>query len=101
MGSGFRFFPCHGHTPGHTGLLVSSGGRRALMTGDAIHHPVQFAHPEWGSLGEVDPAAALQSRHRIIETCTDQDILLLTGHFPAPTAGHLVSHKGSARFRFA
>ncbi|HEX4077532.1 MAG TPA: MBL fold metallo-hydrolase [Rhizomicrobium sp.] len=97
---GFRLFPLNGHTPGHTGLLVTDGGRRALLTGDAIHHPVQFARPEWGSIGEVDAAAALISRRHIIEFCADTDTLLLTGHFPDPTAGHVYSHGNGARFRF-
>lgn len=101
LGRDFRFFPLNGHTPGHTGLMVTSGDRRALLTGDAIHHPVQFVHPEWGSIGEVEPPLAYASRRRIIETCADQDVLLLTGHFPAPTAGHVISHGASARFHFA
>jgi glyoxylase-like metal-dependent hydrolase (beta-lactamase superfamily II) len=101
LGREFRFFPLNGHTPGHTGLMVTSGDRRALLTGDAIHHPVQFVHPDWGSIGEVDATTALVTRRRIIDTCLDQDVLLLTGHFPAPTAGHVISQGGSARFCFS
>jgi glyoxylase-like metal-dependent hydrolase (beta-lactamase superfamily II) len=101
LGDGFSFFALNGHTPGHFGLLIESGQHRALLTGDAIHHPVQFAFPEWGSIGEVDAATALRSRRRIIEFCADTDTLLLTGHFPEPTAGFVYSHGKGARFRFA
>ncbi|HVZ17154.1 MAG TPA: MBL fold metallo-hydrolase [Terriglobales bacterium] len=100
LGEQFRFFPLRGHTPGHTGLLFSDGNRQALLTGDAIHHAVQFPYPEWSSLGEVQAEAALASRLRIRDYCADADVLLLTGHFPAPTAGRVVSHGSSARFQF-
>ena len=45
-----RLVPTHGHTPGHVSVLIESGGARALITGDATHHPVQWAEPGWKML---------------------------------------------------
>ena len=100
LGEEFRLFPLNGHTEGHTGLFVESGGRRALMTGDAIHSPIQFTFPDWGSAGETDIDEAKRSRRRVIETCTDSDVVLLTGHFPAPIAGRIASRGGTPKFHY-
>ncbi len=43
---------------------------------------------------------AEQTRRHIIETYTDADVLLMTGHFPAPSVGRLVSAGGVPEFRF-
>lgn len=87
-----------GHTPGHIGLHVRSEGAHALLTGDVLHHPVQCAHPEWGSPADVDPARALATRQRLIDTYADSSTLIVPAHF---AAGHLVGHGSAARFRFA
>jgi len=34
--------PTPGHTPGHMSILITSGGERALVLGDAAHSPVQL-----------------------------------------------------------
>ncbi|MDQ3543306.1 MAG: MBL fold metallo-hydrolase [Actinomycetota bacterium] len=48
LGDGLRLAPTPGHTPGHTSLWIHSGGERAVVTGDLIHHPVLCAHPRVG-----------------------------------------------------
>jgi glyoxylase-like metal-dependent hydrolase (beta-lactamase superfamily II) len=101
LGDEFRLYPLVGHTPGHTGLLIESGRHRALLVGDALHSPIQIVHPEWGTAGDRDAKTAEQTRRRLIETCTDSDILVMTGHFPAPSVGRLISAGGGAQFRFA
>jgi glyoxylase-like metal-dependent hydrolase (beta-lactamase superfamily II) len=100
LGDEFHLYPLVGHTPGHTGLFVESGKSRALLIGDALHSPIQILHPEWGTAGDRDPKTAERTRRNLIEKCTDSDILLLTGHFPAPSVGHLVTVGGMPQFRF-
>jgi glyoxylase-like metal-dependent hydrolase (beta-lactamase superfamily II) len=101
LGDEFQLYPLVGHTPGHTGLLVESGSSRALLTADAFHSPIQILHPEWSTAGDGDRKVAERTRRHIIETYTDSDILLMTGHFPAPSVGRLVSVGGVPQFRFA
>ena len=98
-----RRIPSLSTTRSHTGpycLLIESGARRALLTGDALHSPIQILHPEWSTAGDGNPKAAEQARRHIIETCTDREILLMSGHFPAPTVGRLLTVEGKPQFRF-
>ena len=37
--------PTLGHTPGHVSIRIRSQGEEALITGDFLHHPCQFARP--------------------------------------------------------
>ena len=51
--------PFHGHTPGHTGYLVSSGNETVLIWGDIVHvAEVQFARPDAALTFDLDPEAA-------------------------------------------
>ena len=44
--AGIYLEPAYGHTPGNVVVHVEDGGDHAIVCGDAIHHPVQLAHPE-------------------------------------------------------
>ena len=61
LGDGLRLEPSPGHTPGHVSLWIESAGERALVTGDFMHHPVQFAEPDWAEIGDADVEIA--ARH--------------------------------------
>lgn len=94
---GVSLLPTHGHTPGHVSVLVESGGQSAVITGDAIHHPVQLAHPEWGSASDFDPAAAHRSRVDLLERCISTGAVLIGSHFAEPSAGRVVRADGGYR----
>lgn len=96
-----RLLPLPGHCPGHTGLSLSGGGRQAVMTGDAIHHPMQLSRPDWFCSADVNPAESTRTRKRLVEDYADTDTLLLTGHFPGATAGRIVGGGGKPGFAFA
>ncbi len=95
-----RLEPTPGHTPGHVATHLVSGTERALMVGDLIHSPLQLPHPEWSSVWDHDPVMAAATRRRILETLADTDILMLTQHFPAPSAGHVFSACTGFGFRY-
>jgi glyoxylase-like metal-dependent hydrolase (beta-lactamase superfamily II) len=82
--------PTPGHTPGHTSLLVSSGGERCLVLGDAAHHPVQVQEVGWSPFFDVDPAHAAATRRSLIERVEREGLLMAAGHFPAPGFGRVV-----------
>lgn len=92
---GVRLLPTPGHTPGHLAVEVTSGGDKALVTGDCVHHPVQFAHPGIGSCVDIDPALAATTRRRLLASLADTGTLVLGTHFPPPTAGR-VTARGDA-----
>lgn len=93
--------PAPGHSPGHVTIHVSGRDGHAIMSGDIIHHPIILAEPHLINPGDLDPVMARQARQRLLEACADTDTLLLTGHFPAPTAGRVVSRADGFRFQFA
>src|SRR5262249_27489865 len=64
-----------GHTPGHLCVIVSSGGRRAMLLGDAIVCPVQLDEPTWQSMSDVDPALARRVRERLFRELEDGNTL--------------------------
>ncbi|MER5726768.1 MBL fold metallo-hydrolase [Streptomyces sp. NPDC002138] len=84
---GLTLIPTPGHTPGQIAVALDSGGHHAVITGDCVHHPVQLADPAICSCVDIDPAAAVRTRTRLLERIADTDTLLLGSHFPPPTAG--------------
>lgn len=90
---GLTLLPTPGHTPGQIAVALSSGGHRAVITGDCVHHPVQLADPTLCSCVDVDPEAAVRTRIRLLAELAGTQTLLLGSHFPPPTAG-LVRREG-------
>lgn len=84
--SELRLVPTPGHTPGHVSVEISSAGERALISGDALHHPVQVVHPHLTSCVDVDPTAARRTRDRLLSALADDGTVLLGTHVPDPTA---------------
>jgi glyoxylase-like metal-dependent hydrolase (beta-lactamase superfamily II) len=90
-----------GHSPGNVNIFLKSGGRRGCFCGDVLHHAIQCAAPELSNFADFDSAQGKATRAKLIDRCADSDILMLTGHFPDPTAGRIVSRAGGLRFQFA
>jgi glyoxylase-like metal-dependent hydrolase (beta-lactamase superfamily II) len=80
----------HGHTPGHTGYLFSSKGKKLLVWGDVVHNAaVQFPQPKVTIEFDSDPAKALATRLSLFKW-TAKDVLLVAGaHLPFPGIGHV------------
>jgi glyoxylase-like metal-dependent hydrolase (beta-lactamase superfamily II) len=85
-----------GHTPGHTGFIITSGEESLLIWGDIVHSAaLQFAHPEWAIAFDVDQTQAIATRKAIFDRAA-ADKLLVTGmHLDFPGFGH-VAQAGSA-----
>lgn len=92
-----RFLPAPGHTPSHLAVLVGRGGSDALLTGDAIHTPLQVQHPELSCSADVDPLVAAHTRRALLERLCDTDTLCCTAHFPSPTVGRVRRAGGGFR----
>lgn len=92
--------PSPGHTPGHMTVHVKGGAGRAVLTGDVIHHPIQFHEPGLSNNGDIDPVQARDTRERLLQLCAETHALLLTAHFPAPTSGHVTATGDRFTFEF-
>jgi len=86
---GVRLISTAGHTPGHCSVIIESRGESAMITGDFIHHPIQFHHPSLSTF-DVDTAAAIATRRRVFAEYADTPMLIIGTHFADPTAGKLV-----------
>jgi glyoxylase-like metal-dependent hydrolase (beta-lactamase superfamily II) len=84
-----RLIPTPGHTPGHHSVMIESEGESALITGDFLHHPCQFAHPEWPSAPDWDVPQGHATRINMYNRLADTLTLVIGTHFHTPTAGHL------------
>lgn len=93
-----RFVPSPGHSPGHVSVLVESSGQRALITGDATHHPVQWAEAEWNMAGDWDAEMSSATRRALRSEHGPAGTLVLGTHYPAPSAGRIVEVDGAWRF---
>jgi glyoxylase-like metal-dependent hydrolase (beta-lactamase superfamily II) len=82
---GVTAVPLYGHTPGHTGYMVSSQGEQLLIWGDIVHIPdIQTRRPDVYMEPDVDGQAAIATRKRIFDQVAT-DRLLVAGmhmHFP-------------------
>jgi glyoxylase-like metal-dependent hydrolase (beta-lactamase superfamily II) len=87
---GVRLIATPGHTPGHCSVIVESKGESAMITGDFIHHPIQFHDPGLVSPFDVDNTAAVATRRRVFGEYAGTPTLIIGTHFASPTAGKLV-----------
>ena len=94
-----KLLPTPGHTPGHVSVMLDSAGVQAVITGDVLHHPVQFALPDEPTVFCMDPEQACRTRRSFIERFDDRKALVIGSHFPEPTAGW-IDRDGDA-WRFA
>ena len=87
---GITVVPCHGHTPGHCGFLIESGGQSLLVWGDTVHMPeVQVPRPEVSMTVDTDPAEAQASRRRIFDMAASERLLVTGMHLHFPGFGHI------------
>lgn len=93
--------PAPGHTPGHITVHIEGAGQEAIMSGDIIHHPLSLVEPGLEMYADFDREQGKQMRRKLVERCADTATLLLTGHFPSPTAGRICSCGDRFTFRFA
>jgi glyoxylase-like metal-dependent hydrolase (beta-lactamase superfamily II) len=101
LDAGIRLESAPGHTDGQLAVHLESRGRRALATGDVIHHVLQLDDLDLPSAGDSDRDTAARTRRRLIEGVADTDTLLLPGHFVAPSWGRVVSRPDRLEFAFA
>ena len=88
---GVRSVPLHGHTPGHSGYMIESGGKSLLIWGDIIHVPeVQVPRPEVTMAFDTDPNAAAATRKRTFDMVATDRQLIAGMHVHFPGFAHLV-----------
>lgn len=93
------YLPTPGHTPGHVALGVMSAGERAVIIGDASHHPSQLVHPDWSPGADFDPVQSAQTRDKLFDMAIAEQRLWVAGHWEYPGLGRIVRVEGRRVFQ--
>jgi glyoxylase-like metal-dependent hydrolase (beta-lactamase superfamily II) len=83
-------FPTPGHTPGHVSVMIRSRGEEAVITGDMLHHPIQFIDPQRPGNFDMDKEQGGRTRQAFVDRFADTKTLIIGSHFAEPTSGWLV-----------
>ncbi|GCD59902.1 beta-lactamase domain protein [Acetobacter pasteurianus NBRC 3280] len=87
---GIQAVPLPGHTPGHTGYLISNNGQSLVVWGDIVHFPhVQVTNPNVTIAFDNDPDEAIISRRHILDRLSCERLLVTGMHFNMPTFGRI------------
>jgi len=77
-----------GHTPGHSGFLITSGADSLLYIGDTAHHYiVSVQEPDWTVSFDSDAPTAQASRKEVIAQGAATGQRIYAVHFPFPGLG--------------
>jgi glyoxylase-like metal-dependent hydrolase (beta-lactamase superfamily II) len=82
----------YGHTPGHVGYEIVSGGERLLDIGDSAHSSiVSLAEPGWIVQFDRDAQAGKASRIDLLTRLSESHELIFAPHFPFPGVGRVAA----------
>lgn len=98
LGDHVTLIPTPGHTPGHVSVMVQSGDRQAIISGDALHSSAQCWHPERHFTYDSDAEMAVTSRRHLLEQCCKTRCVVLGSHFALPSLGYVKAKKGAFRW---
>ncbi len=88
-----------GHTPGHTGWLLQSGGDGVLIWGDVVHlASIQIPRPDTGLVYDVDAQAACATRRRLFDRLAAERLKLAGAHMDFPGFGSIIRDRAGFRF---
>jgi glyoxylase-like metal-dependent hydrolase (beta-lactamase superfamily II) len=93
--------PTPGHTPGHVSVMIESAGKKAFITGDMMHHPVQLAEADRVGNFDMDKETGLKTRKEMFKRLEDKDILIIGSHFCDPTSGYIVKDTKNWKLKLA
>ena len=80
-----------GHTPGHIGLRLDSGGSTLMVLADTLHAAFQMRHPDWSPRFDVDPLTAEATRRSLLRELADSAVPAHFYHLAFPGLGRVVA----------
>jgi len=95
---GVTLLPSAGHTPGHVCVMIQSAGESAVLLGDVVHHPVQFARPHWTTETDTDKDLTVATRRKLCARFADSEVLVIGSHFAEPSGGYIQTDNDAFRF---
>ena len=93
---GVRAVDIQGHTPGHSGYLITSGQASLLYIGDTMHHSViSVQRPDWTIAFDGDAPLAQESRRALLSSSAGSGQRVYAVHFPFPGLGRFENRAGT------
>ena len=90
LGAGLTTIPLPGHTAGHMGVMLESGGDALLIWGDIVHvPPVQFARPDVTIGFDFDADMARATRQSILDRAATDRLRVAGMHIGFPGTGYV------------
>lgn len=90
LNENIRFIPTPGHTPHHVSVVIESKNKKAVISGDVIHHPCQIKHQDWITLADTYPDQTVETRKKFLNEIKNTDTLLIGSHFADPVSGKVI-----------
>lgn len=95
---GITAIASHGHTPGHTSHVISSGGKSIFVQADVTNVPFLFArNPGWHLMFDQIPDMAEATRRKIYDMLAAERMMVQGFHYPFPALAHI--EKTAAGYR--
>jgi glyoxylase-like metal-dependent hydrolase (beta-lactamase superfamily II) len=83
-----------GHTPGHTGFMIASKGKKLFFIGDLLHAgALQFPRPDITVDFDVDQPQARETRLRAFKQLAKEATPIAAAHLPFPGIGIVRAEK--------
>jgi glyoxylase-like metal-dependent hydrolase (beta-lactamase superfamily II) len=97
LAPGIATLPMNGHTPGHQCVLVESGGKTGVLTGDLFHNVAQITEQTWCPVFDWNTQMSTQSRRSLLTLASTQDWIVFSGHLETgQSIGNVVLDGGKA-----
>lgn len=92
---GVHPMPTPGHSLGHTGYRLTSGGEQLLVFGDAMTTPVQVTHPDLTTSADDDPVRSRATTAWLVDQLTEPGVLGFGMHFADVQFGRVTTTGGA------
>lgn len=99
VASGITAIAAHGHTPGHMGYMIESGGKGLVLIADTANHYVwSLAKPDWEVKFDMDKAAAAATRRKMLGMIAADRLPFIGYHMPFPATGFVEADGDGFRY---
>ena len=96
---GVRAVAMYGHTPGHTGYIVSSGKKQLIVSSDITNIPALFVrNPGWHAVFDTDPQQAEATRRKVFDRAIADKAMINGYHWGLPGVGRIKKDGNSYAF---
>ncbi len=93
---GIRSIAAYGHTPGHTGYMLSSEDAKLFIWGDLTHAmAIQMPYPEVAVTYDVNPAQAIEYRRKLLQYIAENKIRIAGMHIQYPGIGDVKKNESA------